>query len=154
MVWSNADLAVIFLSTQLEEEEKFPVYKLAETEVRVGSRITLVGFGLGETGTSFGERRYGENRISWVRRLESGSVEFVAGAQKLEDGTIASHAYGGDSGGGCFSAGDNTLLVGIIGSRAENARGESFSVFTSVYAHRKWLDEQIKEAVNLGATAR
>lgn len=154
LVWSNADLAVIFLATPVSEEEKFPIYKLTQTEVRVGDRITLAGFGLGETGKPFGERRYGDNRISWVRRLESGSTEFVAGAQSLPDGGAASHAYGGDSGGGCFSAGDNTVLVGIIGSRAENARKESFSVFTSVYAHKAWLEEQIKKAASQGATAR
>jgi hypothetical protein len=154
LVWSSADLAVILLATPVAEEEKFPIYKLTQTEARVGDRITLVGFGLGETGKPFGDRQYGDNSISWVRRLESGSVEFVAGAQSLPDGTPASHAYGGDSGGGCFSAGDHTVLVGIIGSRAENARKESFSVFTSVYAHKTWLEEQIKKAASLGATAR
>jgi hypothetical protein len=154
LVWSNADLAVIFLATPVEEEEKFPVYKLPESEVRVGERITMVGFCLGETGRPFGERRYGGNKVSWIRRLESGSVEFIAGAQRLEDGTVASHVHGGDSGGGCFSAGDNTVLVGVVGSRAENAKGESFSVFTSVYAHKKWLDKQIKEAASVGSTTR
>jgi hypothetical protein len=154
LVWSNADLAVIFLATSVTEEEKFPIYPLAQTEVQVGDRITLVGFGLGETGKPFGERRYGDNKISWVRRLESGSIEFVAGARELEDGRVASHAYGGDSGGGCFSAGDKTVLVGIIGSRAENAKKESFSVFTSVYAHRQWLEAQIRKATEPGAAAR
>ncbi|WP_224247760.1 trypsin-like serine protease [Hyalangium gracile] len=154
LVWSSADLAVVFLSTPVDEEEKLPVYKLADAEVRTGDRITMVGFGLGETGRPFGERRYGENRVSWIRRMESGSVEFIAGSQRLEDGSAASHAYGGDSGGGCFSAGDNTVLVGVIGSRAESAKKGSFSVMTSVFAHRKWLEAQIQEAASLDATAR
>lgn len=147
MMWSEADLAVVLFTSPLPE--RFVPYRLPEAEVQVGDAITLVGYGFGggqgEEMTSE-QRRMGENRISWLRRLESGGVEFVAGAQKLEDGGAASHVYGGDSGGGCFKAGDNRVLVGVIGASVENSNGELFSVFTSVYSHRKWLRQQIDEA--------
>lgn len=143
ILWSNADLAVIFLT---EAVDGISPSRLAAAEVQVGDRITLVGYGLGETQVGFGERRFGDNRVSWIRRLESGSVEFIAGEQLLEDGKPASHLYGGDSGGGCFKADDSKVLLGVNGSRALNAKGEAFSIFTSVYSHRPWIERQIEEA--------
>ena len=145
IVWSNADVAVIFLAEPLAEPEQFPIYRLTDAEVKRGEPVTIAGFGWTESNEPYGERRFGDNEVSWVRALESG-VEFVAGAQRLKDGKEATHVYGGDSGGGCFRAGDNQVLVGVIGARAESATGESFSVITSVYPHRTWLAAQIKEA--------
>ena len=137
LIWSNADLAVLFLSTPLLEAKKFPPYRLADAEVERGDPITLVGFGERKV---FGDRRSGENVVHWVRPLESGSVEFVAGDKS------GAHAYGGDSGGGCFRAGDNQVLIGVIGARAVNEKGELFSVFTSVYSHKEWLEAQVQQA--------
>lgn len=145
IVWSNADVAVIFLTEPLAEPEQFPIYRLADAEIKMGEPVTIVGFGWTESNESYWERRFGDNEVSWIRQLESG-VEFVAGAQRLKGGKEATHVYGGDSGGGCFRAGDNRVLVGVIGARAESATGESFSVITGVYPHRKWLTAQIEEA--------
>ena len=148
ILWSNADLAVIFLQEPLTGA-KFTPYRLAEAEVLVNDPLMLVGYGSlegEEDSLATGARRSGENVILQVNTLETGSVEFVAGAQKLKNGQPAAHVYGGDSGGGCFKAGDNRVLVGVIGTRAENARGEKFSVITSVYSHRAWLDQQVAEA--------
>lgn len=156
IVWSDADLAVIFLAAPVKGA-RFPIYKLAEEEVRVDDEITLVGYGPGGDGVTedmagrAGRRRFGDNRVAWVRPLESGSVEFVAGAQRQPDGSFAAYASGGDSGGGCFRAGDNKVLLGVIATSAENIRAEKFSVITSVYSHRQWLEEQIKEARAWGA---
>ena len=148
IVWSNADLAVIFLSSSLQGQ-RLPVYRLTETEIQKGVRVTLVGHGMEPAKEPFGDRRFGENRVSWLNMQETGGVEFVVGAQKLEDGTAATHVDGGDSGGGCFRAGDNKVLVGVIGARAERANGEVFSVITSIFPHRKWLLQQIEEARRL-----
>lgn len=86
----------------------------------------------------------GENRVGWIRRLETGSVEFVAAAQLQSDGSPAAHLFEGDSGGACLSKADQAVLVGIAASRARNRKGESLSVFTSVYAHRDWLTLQVE----------
>ena len=150
LVWSNADLAVIFLPAPLKDLELVP-YRLADAEARRDDRVIISGFGYGKLKNvepSFQERRFGENRVLSVRRLETGSVEFVAGEQMSADGKPAAHAYGGDSGGGCFKADDDTVLVGIIGASAENAQHQRFSVFTSVYSHRQWLEQQIEESRN------
>ena len=150
ILWSNADLAVIFLDEPLSGSGvTFMPYRLAEAEAQASDPVTMVGHGSREgeaDSLASGERRFGENVILQVNTLETGSVEFVAGAQKLKNGQPAAHVYGGDSGGGCFTAGDNRVLVGVIGTSAENARGEKFCVITSVYSHRAWLDKQIAEA--------
>lgn len=148
IVWSNADLAVIVLDAPFRRGP-FPIYNLPDAEVQVGDPITLVGHGLEPEVAAYGKRRMGDNRVSWINRLETGSVEFVAGAQTLADGSAATHADGGDSGGGCFKASDNKTLVGVIGARAEKANGDVFSVITSVYAHIKRLRQQIEEARRL-----
>jgi hypothetical protein len=86
------------------------------------------------------DRHFGQNTIGWIRRLETGSVEFVVAGQRLPDGTPAAHLFGGDSGGACLSK--TNALVGIAASTARNQKGETLSVFTSVYAHRDWLLQQ------------
>jgi hypothetical protein len=144
VVWSSADLAVIFLDLPVKN---FPALKLAKTEVQVGDAIVMVGYGPGETFQIHGERHFGENRVSWLRELESGSVEIVAAMQQLPDGRAASHIDVGDSGGGCFvrTANGDSVLVGISGGNAKSVRGESLSVFTSIYSHRDWLSQQLDE---------
>jgi hypothetical protein len=139
-IWSSSDLAVIFLEEALED---LPILKLPAAEVQMGDPIIMVGYGPGDTRVIHGERHSGENKIGWLRRLETGSVEFVAKEQHLADAGTASHVLGGDSGGACLSREDASLLVGISSSRASNRRGESVSIFTSVYSHREWLQQQI-----------
>jgi hypothetical protein len=72
-----------------------------------------------------------------------GSVEFVVADQRQPDGNPAAHLFRGDSGGACLSK--TNALVGIAASTARNPRGETLSVFTSVYAHRDWLQQQLRD---------
>lgn len=139
-VWSNSDLAVIILEEAVED---LPILKLAEAEVQAGNSIVMIGYGPGDTRAIYGERHFGENKVGWLRRLETGSVEFVAREQNLVDAGPAAHVFGGDSGGACLSKNDNTVLIGISSSRASNRRGENLSIFTSVYSQREWLQQQI-----------
>jgi hypothetical protein len=139
-IWSSADLAVIRMNEPLED---LPTLKLATSEVQPGDPITMAGYGpVSVDDDNQADRHFGPNRVGWIRRLETGSAEFVAEGQRQPDGAPAAHLFGGDSGGACLSK-DNTL-VGIAASTARNQRGETLSVFTSVYAHRDWLEQQLK----------
>jgi hypothetical protein len=149
IVWSYADLAVIFLDGPVQDG-LFPVYELADEEVKPGDRVTFAGYGWEPKKFDYGKRRLGENEISWIKAVGSGNVELVAGAQTLPDGGMASHVHLGDSGGGCFKADDNKVLVGVISSYARGPNGEFYSVMTSVYANRLWLKRQIIEAQSRG----
>lgn len=139
-VWANADLAVIRLDKPLKD---FPTFKLATSEVQQGDPITMVGYGPAGSAdkNSEGDRYFGPNTVGWIRRLETGSVEFVVAGQRQSDGTPAAHLFGGDSGGACLSK--TNTLVGIAASTAKNRKGERLSVFTSLYAHRDWLKQQL-----------
>jgi hypothetical protein len=146
-VWSSSDLAVIVLAEPVND---FPAFKLATREVNDKDPIVMIGYGPGETYGTFGHRHVGENTVGWLRPLESGNMEFVASAQLLPDGGPASHTLAGDSGGGCLSKADGFSLVGITSSFAQNAKGERFSIFTSIYSHIGWLELQ-RKALALGA---
>jgi hypothetical protein len=142
-VWATADLAVIRLD---EPVKGLTVFKLASSEVQPGEPIVMVGYGPPSADDdTFGGRHFGGNTVGWIRRVETGSVEFVAEAQRQSDGSPASHIFGGDSGGACLSQRDQNVLVGIAASTARNRKGEALSIFTSVYAHRAWLVEQLDE---------
>lgn len=100
VVWTNADLAVIFLEKAVSLE--LPRLDLADSEVQVGDLITLVGFSYGPTSPpTYGVRHFGENSVTRLISLETGSVVFRADAQQLSAGIAASHAQKGDSGGAC-----------------------------------------------------
>ncbi|MCY1081474.1 trypsin-like serine protease [Archangium lansingense] len=144
VVWSSADLAVIRLDMPVKD---FPVVKRTTAEARVGEPIVMVGYGPGEPLGLAGERHSGENQVSWLRRLDSGSVELVVAQQRMPTGQVASHLDAGDSGGGCWRTGSdgNAVLIGIAGGNAKNGRGESLSVFTSLYSHEEWLSQQLAE---------
>ncbi|WP_373691628.1 trypsin-like peptidase domain-containing protein [Hyalangium versicolor] len=140
LVWSNADLAVITLDRPIKE---LPSFKLATREVRKDDHIVMVGYGPGDGEDAvYGKRHSGTNVVSRVWPLETGSAEFMASEQFLPDGGPASHVLGGDSGGGCLNREDGDTLVGITSSGAENLKGERVSIFTSVYAHLAWLEQQ------------
>jgi hypothetical protein len=140
-VWSSADLAVIRVDEPLED---LPTFELATSEVQQGDPIIMVGYGPGSTDEdSDGDRHFGQNKVGWIRRLETGSVEFVVAGQRQPDGTPAAHLFGGDSGGACLSQTKENVLVGIAASTARNRKGETLSVFTSLYAHRDWLKQQL-----------
>jgi hypothetical protein len=142
-VWANADLAVIRLDKPLKD---LPTFKLATSEVQQGDPIIMAGYGpVGVDDDGQGDRHFGPNTVGWIRRLETGSVEFVVAGQRQPDGTLAAHLFGGDSGGACLSGTQENILVGIAASTARNRKGETLSVFTSVYAHRDWLMQQMKD---------
>jgi hypothetical protein len=142
-VWGSADLAVIKLDEPVKD---LPVFKLTTSEVQPGDSIVMVGYGpSGADDDTYGERHFGPNKVGWLRKLETGSVEFVAESQRQPTGSPSSHLFDGDSGGACLSNADQNVLVGIAASKAKNRRGEMLSVFTSVYAHRDWLTRQLKE---------
>ena len=144
--WSSADLAVIVLDDPVVSK-RFPVYRLADSEPKAGDRVTLVGLGGDPGGLPFGTRRVGDNIIAWLRILETGGIELVAGEQVLPDGSAVTNVDGGDSGGACLNADDKRVLVGVIASRAEAPDGKVFSVITSVVPHLLWLRRQIKRRV-------
>jgi secreted trypsin-like serine protease len=78
-------------------------------------------------------------------RLETGSTVIAITGRTLPDGTLASHAYRGDSGGACLSEGDVPVLVGIVSMGAKNKRGEPVSLCMSIDSHRAWLERLRKE---------
>lgn len=144
VIWSSADLAVIRLDMPVKD---FPVVERTKEEARVGEPIVMAGYGPGETFGLAGERHSGENQVSWLRRLDSGSVELVVAQQRLPNGQAASHLDVGDSGGGCWRRGSDgsAVLIGITGGNAKNGKGESLSVFTSIHSHEEWLGQQLAE---------
>lgn len=145
VVWSNADLAVIFLEKPVPLE--LPRLELADSEVQVGELITLVGFSHGTSSPpSYGVRYFGENSVNRLIALETGSVVFRAEAQHLNDGRAASHAQKGDSGGACIKKGARNQLVGITTVGGAKPTGEQMSFFTSIYSHRRWLLEMLARA--------
>jgi hypothetical protein len=142
VVWTNADLAVIFLESPVPL--KLPRLELADSEVQVGDLITLVGFSHGTSSPpSYGVRYFGENSVNRLIPLETGSVVFRAEAQQLSDGGAASHAQKGDSGGACIKKGAKNQLVGITTVGGTKPTGEQMSFFTSIYSHRRWLLEML-----------
>jgi hypothetical protein len=145
VVWSNADLAVIFLEKRVPFAP--PFLELADSEVPSGDFITMVGFSFGTTSPPrYGVRHFGENRISRLIPLETGGTVFRVEEQMLPDGEVASHAQMGDSGGACIKRGAKNLLVGITTMGAMKPNGEPMSFFTSVYSHRSWLMQMLKRA--------
>lgn len=145
VVWSNADLAVIFLERPVPFV--LPPLELADSEVHPGDIITMVGFSFGTSSPPrYGVRHFGENRVNRLIPLETGSTVFRVEEQVLPDGGAASHAQLGDSGGACIKRGARNLLVGITTMGAMKPNGEPMSIVTSVYSHRSWLSQMIKRA--------
>ena len=77
--------------------------KLAGAEVKVRDRVALAGYGTNDSNKP-GLRQAGESLVSRIQALEGGSIQFVGGAQPLQDGGFASQLEQGDSGGACFSS--------------------------------------------------
>lgn len=144
-MWSNADLAVIFLERPVPFV--LPPLELADSEVHPGDIITMVGFSFGTSSPpAHGVRHFGENKVNRLIPLETGSTVFRVEEQVLPDGGAASHAQLGDSGGACIKRGTRNLLVGITTVGGTKPNGEPLSFFTSVYSHRSWLIQMLKRA--------
>lgn len=112
------------------------IERLAAGGISVAVSVALIDL--------YKDRHFGQNKVGWLRTLETGSVEFVASSQQHPDGSPASHLFEGDSGGACLSSTNQNVLVGIAASSARNRKGEMLSVFTSIYSHRDWLTEQLE----------
>jgi hypothetical protein len=134
---SEADLAVIVLETPIEGP--FPFVELADTEVQVGESLVIVAYGFDERlGTLGGKRRFRASPVTKI--LDSGRVLFEQPDRQL---------YRGDSGGPCLRETRNgVVLVGIL----SRALGQEAS-FTSTYASRAWLREEIQRAVKAGSAS-
>jgi hypothetical protein len=126
VVSSEADLAVIFLETPVEEH--FPPVVLADTEIESGESLVMVGFGFDEVlGTLGGKRRFRENSVT--RMLDSGRALFEPPER---------HVYRGDSGGPCLrETQKGTVLVGVL----SRGLGKEASM-TRTHPYREWLREE------------
>lgn len=145
LVWVNADLAAIFLEDAVSSALE-PVQLATTEEIKLGSRVIMVGYGPGSSPHMFGERQYGENVVTQLIPLETGSVLFSTELQQLPEGGPASYAEQGDSGGACVAKANPRVLVGFVTAGAQKANGGHISFFTSVYSHKDWLVQAIKRA--------
>lgn len=138
-IFREADLALIVLGKPVKS--LMPPIKLAASEVQLGERVVMVGYGYGRTervAKTYGNRHWAESVVVELGRSDSADVKLYARETPSGGGTPAG-IYGGDSGGPCFRKADETELVGIaVGITSENET-EKLSVFTSVYPHREWI---------------
>jgi hypothetical protein len=145
LVWNNADLAAIFLEDAVNSTLE-PVQLATSEEIKLGSRVIMIGYGPGSSSHMFGERQYGENVVTRLIPLETGSVLFRTELQQLPEGGPASYAEQGDSGGACVAKANPRVLVGFVTAGAQKKNGSFMSYFTSVYSHKDWLEHAIKRA--------
>jgi len=145
LVWNNADLAAIFLEDGVSTAFE-PVQLAMTEEIKLGSRVIIIGYGPGSSPHMFGERQYGENVVTRIIPLETGSVLFRTELQQLPEGGPASYAEQGDSGGACVAKPNPRALVGFVTAGAQKESGSYMSYFTSVYSHKDWLEQVIKRA--------
>ncbi|HYO51247.1 trypsin-like peptidase domain-containing protein [Archangium sp.] len=132
IVSSHADLALIFLEIPVKDAPPPPA--LAESEVKPGEPITVVGHGHDELrGGMGGERRFNRTRV--VRRAESGGERVVF---EQSDRNL----YRGESGGPCIrETAQGPELVGI----SSRSLGREPS-FISTHAFQGWILERMRSA--------
>lgn len=145
LVWNNADLAAIFLKNAVSSTLE-PMQLATTEEIKLGSRVIFIGHGAGSSSQMYGERQYGENVVTRIIPLETGSVLFRTELQQLPEGGPASYAEQGDSGGACVAKMNPRVLVGFVTAGAQKENGSYMSYFTSVYSHKDWLEQAIKRA--------
>jgi hypothetical protein len=145
LLWNNADLAAIFLEDAVSSTLE-PVQLAMTEEIKLGSRVIIIGYGPGSSPHIFGERQYGENVVTRLIPLETGGVLFRTELQQLPGGGPASYAEQGDSGGACVAKTNPRVLVGVVTAGAQKENGSYMSYFTSVYSHKDWLVQVIKRA--------
>jgi hypothetical protein len=133
LMQGRADLAIIHLKDAIDD---IPAIRLADTGVRPGSAIAIVGYGFTDLKrTESGERYYGNTNVAEVQG-ETFLVE-----------KPGPHAFHGDSGGPCLrwlKGVTQPVLVGIIRGGAAPA----YSTFTSttVPRNRDWIEAVKREA--------
>jgi hypothetical protein len=138
-IFREADLAILVLGKPVKSP--LPSIKLASSEVQVGERIVMVGYGYGRTESvakTYGNRHWAESVVVELGRSDSADVKLYA-REAPGDGGIPAGLYGGDSGGPCFRKADETELVGIAAGITSENEKEKLSVFTSVHPHRAWI---------------
>jgi hypothetical protein len=152
-LFSNADLAVIFLKDAPKEVVKY--VPLAKARVERKEKVILAGYGLPYLGGDIGrDRRYGENYVVSTR---TDGTTFQVGKQDVEvaeaysgeapDARVKSGASltSGDSGGPCFrKVGDGIELVGI--AKSVRAGTVTLSAYTSTLMYLDWLKQKIEES--------
>ncbi|MBN1207373.1 MAG: trypsin-like serine protease [Myxococcaceae bacterium] len=153
--FSDADVALILLDEPLQGAVEYA--RLAETPVRVGDKVILVGYG--PVSEAMGEpekdRRYGENEVLSIKvdgsTFHVGRPLEVAPSYRGEKpGLIrkrGSYVTRGDSGGPCFRERRGALeLVGI----AKSTMGPPLvlSVYSSTYKYLGWLRGKMKAMEN------
>ena len=137
LMQGRADLAIIYLKDPIHD---IPAIRLAQSGVRPGSAIAIVGYGFTDLKrTESGERYYGNTSVAEVQG-ETFLVE-----------KPGPHAFHGDSGGPCLrwlQGVTQPVLVGIIRGGAAPA----YSTFTntSVPRNRDWIEAVKKEAEEQG----
>jgi hypothetical protein len=119
---------------------------LPKTEIQEDESIVIVGYGPGDSDKPYGERQFGDNKVSRILTLDTGGAIIKAEQQKLPDGRRASHAEVHDSGGACVQKSNPRVLVGIVTVGAETTQGGRMSIFTSFHAHMDWLLQAIEKA--------
>jgi hypothetical protein len=142
--------------------------------IAVGTRVTLVGYGVGgaRARDTVGTRRGAQNRVDQVGgMLRSTALPPNALLLDFDDGAPGTRnalgtaepepleglASGGDSGGGLFAQDGGawrlvaTFSVSMVdvGGAARRAFGGGLNLFVGVDGHRDWLAETI--GISLGA---
>lgn len=152
---------------------------VAQQPVALGTRVTLVGYGVGGPGArdTAGTRRGAHNRVDQVGgMLRSTELPPNAILLDFDDGAAGTRnaigsadpepfegiASGGDSGGGLFvqEAGAWHLLATFsvsmvdIGGASRRAFGGSMNLFVGTDGHRDWIAETIGPATGGQSQAR
>lgn len=135
----HANLAVILLEKPLRLD--VPEVLLPSSEVQVGERLVMAGFGH-EKGLLrvHGARYFKKGKVTRVLPSEGGTVLFAP------EGPYLNTSY---SGGPCFREGEKSRgLVGIVGLGTDQEMS-----FTSTYFHRDWLRAELQHAEAAGSGA-
>ena len=138
VVSSEADLAMIVLEAPVMGD--FPPLALAQAEAVGGETLVMVAFGHdGVRGSLNGDRRFRQHAVT---RL-AGTGGRVLYEQPMR------HLYKGDSGGPCLRVTrTGSALVGIL----SRSLGQEPS-FTSTFAYRAWLQEELQRVATGAAVS-
>jgi hypothetical protein len=131
-----ADLAVVLLEGAVRGG--VAAIPLADSEVRDGETVAMVGYGYDELiGGRYGNRRFSRNKIAKDSASSVGEILFELPGMRI---------YSGDEGGPCLRETQEGLqLVGILTQGSNEG-----STFTSTYPYRSWLSAELRNAAAKG----